>query len=377
MQISTTKDNLSAPLSLVMGAADTRGTVPILGSVLMKATDTGQLSLLCSDTGLLARTLTPCQVAKTGSIAIDVRRFNDLIKAIPDKQPIEISVESKGESDTLLLKSGRSRFRLPALAASDYPQMAPAKEERLSITMDARRLADMIAVITATMADADIRPFLNGALFSFDKEGLWLVSTDGHRMSVSHEPIASSDSLVARNVILPRKTVLLAKKLLLQGGSVTLTLGSKNVQFTFADGAVLLGTAVDGSYPNWRGVIPKTTERVTASTDRLADSLAMIAASSDEKEKQAAMKCKVELCITKTTTTLRRGDTGLCEMESESSTDVPAELAFNITYLTDAVSMVRAVSDEVSIGFTPSGAAITMRPKDRDYPLAVVMPLRA
>ncbi|MBP8278076.1 MAG: DNA polymerase III subunit beta [Propionivibrio sp.] len=375
MQITTTKENLASPLSLVMGAADTRGTVPILGTVLMKATDKGQLSLLCSDTGLLARTLTPCEVAKTGSIAIDVRRFNDLIKAVPDKQPIEISVEAKG--NTLLVKSGRSRFRLPALAASDYPQMLPAKEERLSITIGARRLADMISEITASMADADLRPFLNGALFSLDREGLWLVSTDGHRMSVSHEPIAGSDTLVPRNVIIPRKTVLLAKKLLLQGGTVTLTLGSKNVQFLFADGAVLLGNAVDGTYPNWRSVIPATTERVTISADRLANSLAMIAATSDDNEKQTAMKCKVEIAFTKTTTTLRRGDTGLCELESTSSTDAPAELAFNIAYLSDAVSMIRSIGDDASIGYSASASAITMRPKDKEYPLAVVMPLRA
>ena len=377
MQITTTKENLASPLSLVMGAADTRGTVPILGTVLMKATDKGQLSLLCSDTGLLARTLTPCEVAKTGSIAIDVRRFNDLIKAVPDKQPIEISVEAKGNGNTLLVKSGRSRFRLPALAASDYPQMLPAKEERLSITIGARRLADMISEITASMADADLRPFLNGALFSLDREGLWLVSTDGHRMSISHEPIAGSDTLVPRNVIIPRKTVLLAKKLLLQGGSVTLTLGSKNVQFLFADGAVLLGNAVDGTYPNWRSVIPATTERVTISADRLSNSLAMIAATSDDNEKQTAMKCKVEIAFTKSTTTLRRGDTGLCELESTSSTDAPAELAFNITYLSDAVSMIRVISADASIGYSASASAITMRPKDKDYPLAVVMPLRA
>ena len=287
MQITTTKENLASPLSLVMGAADTRGTVPILGTVLMKATDKGQLSLLCSDTGLLARTLTPCEVAKTGSIAIDVRRFNDLIKAVPDKQPIEISVEAKG--NTLLVKSGRSRFRLPALAASDYPQMLPAKEERLSITIGARRLADMISDITASMADADLRPFLNGALFSLDREGLWLVSTDGHRMSISHEPIVGSDTLVPRNVIIPRKTVLLAKKLLLQGGSVTLTLGSKNVQFLFADGAVLLGNAVDGTYPNWRSVIPATTERVTISAERLSNSLAMIDVVAESETPMLAM----------------------------------------------------------------------------------------
>lgn len=120
MIISTTKESLASPLALVAGAADTRGTVPMLGTVLLKATDEGQLSMLCSDTGMLARTLTPVEVKKAGELAVDVRRFFDLVKAVPEKQPIEISLEEKG---TLLVKSGRSRFRLPTLAAADYPRM--------------------------------------------------------------------------------------------------------------------------------------------------------------------------------------------------------------------------------------------------------------
>jgi DNA polymerase-3 subunit beta len=373
MQITTTKETLASPLALVAGAADTRGTVPMLGTVLLKATDTGKLSMLCSDTGMLARTLTPVEVKMSGEIAVNVRRFQDLIRAVPEKQAIEISVEEKG---MLLVKSGRSRFRLPTLSAADYPRMSAAQEDRLSITMSARRLADMISDISSSMADADLRPYLNGALFSLDKAGLWIVSTDGHRMTVGHEPILGADALVPRLVILPRKTVLLAKKLLSQGGNVTLTLGAKNVQFTFEDGAVLLGNSVDGQYPNWRTVIPSTTEVVTVSTDRIGDALAMIAATSDDKEKQDAMKTKVELHITKTMTTLRRGDTGLCEVESESSSDAPFDLAFNIHYLLDAVSTIRATCEEVKIGYSASASAITMRPKDKEYPLSVVMPLR-
>ena len=88
------------------------------------------------------------------------------------------------------------------------------------------------------------------------------------------------------------------------------------------------------------------------------------------------MKTKVEMHITKATTTLRRGDSGLCELESESSSDAPFELAFNIHYLMDAISTMRGVSDEATIGYSASASAITMRPKDKDYPLAVVMPLR-
>ena len=373
MQIATTKEALASPLALVAGAADTRGNLPMLGTVLLKATDTGKLSMLCSDTGMLARTLIPVEVKRVGEIAIDVRRFHDLIRAVPEKQPIEICVEEKG---TLLVKSGRSRFRLPTHPAAEYPRMATAKENRLSVTMNGRRLAEMISDVSPSMADADLRPFLNGALFSLDKAGLWIVSTDGHRLTVSHEPILGADTLVPRNLIIPRKSVLLAKKLLSQGGIVTLTLGAKNIQFTFEGGAVLLGNSVDGAYPNWRGVIPTTAEQVSVSADRLANALAMIDATTDSNEKQDAMKSKVELHFAKTTTTLRRGDSGLCEIESVSSSDVPFDLAFNINYLMDAVGTIRATKEDVVIGYATTANAITVRPKGKEYPLIVVMPLR-
>lgn len=375
MQITTTKENLAAPLALVAGAADTRGNVPMLGTVLLKVTDAGKLSMICSDSGMLAKTLTPVEVKSGGEIAVDVRRLSELIRAVPDKQPIEIGIE--GDKPILLVKSGRSRFRLPTLPAADYPRMAPAQEERIAITMGARRLADMIADVSPSMAEADVRHFLNGALFTLDKVGLWIVSTDGHRMTVTHEPIAGADTLVPRNVIVPRKTVLLAKKLLGQGGGVTLTIGAKNVQFTFEDGTVLFGNSVDGQYPNWRNVIPACTERVTVSADRLAASLTMLAAAPDDKAKQDVMKHKVDVNFTKATTTLRRGEAGLCEVDSVSSSDAPYELPFNINYLTDAVATIRSAGEEVVVGYSPTATAITMRPADKDYPLTVVMPLRA
>ena len=376
MQITTTKESLVAPLALVAGAADTRGTVPVLGSVLLKAMDNGQLSLLCSDTGMLARTLAPVEVKKPGELAVDVRRFYDLVKAVPDKQSIEIALEDKG---TLLVKSGRSRFRLPTHAASDYPRMAPDNENRQSITMNARRLGEMVSSIIPSMADADLRPYLNGALFLLDSSGLWMVATDGHRMNVAHEPIEGADALSARSVIVPRKTVLLAKKLLGHGGNVTLTIGPRNVQFTYADGGVLLGQAIDGQYPTFQSVIPKVTDATALSASRLATALQMIAATSDDKDKQDTKVPKVEVQIAQSTLTIRKGDSGLCELECESSTDKPVDLAFNSRYLMDAVATLREVSDEIVIGFSATSAvsAITLKPVGKDYPLSVVMPLRS
>ena len=373
MQITTTKQNLAAPLALVLGAADTRGTVPMLGTVLLKATDSGKLSMICSDTGMLARTLSPCEVTKGGEIAVDVRRLNDLIKAVPDKQPIQIGIEKKG---VLLIQSGRSRFRLPTLPAADYPRMEQGKEDRMSVTMTAKRLAEMVMEVSPSMADADLRPYLNGALFSLDKAGLWIVSTDGHRMSVAHEPILGPDSLTPRNIIVPRKTALLARKLLGQGGNVTMVIGAKDVQFTFEDGTVLFGKSLDGTYPNWRGVLPVTTEVVKVGADRLTAALSMLSATIDDKEKQLTMKAKLELQFGKEQLVLHRGEAGRCEVDVASSTDTPLEMAFNIGFLIDAMQTIGPAADEITISYGASATAISMRPMDKEFPLVVVMPLR-
>lgn len=373
MQIRTQKENLAPPLTLVAGAADARGTIPMLGMVLLKATDAGKLSMICSDSGVLARTLTPVEVTQGGEIAVDAARLRDLLRAIPDKQAIDLSVEDKG---TLLVKAGRSRFRLPTRPAADYPRMNTAATDSVAITMSAKRLSEMLADVSPSMADNDVRVFLNGALFALEQGGLWLVSTDSYRMTISHEKISGTENLPPRQVILPRKTVLLARKLLSQGGNVTLTISAKSVQFTFADNAALLGNAIEGAFPAWRKAIPATKEQVVLPSQRLSDALSMLAATGEDKKDAKDKKHLVEVNFTKAMTTLRRGESGLCEIESVSSADAPFSLAFNISFLTDAVTLVQGGA-ETRIGYSPDVAAIAVRPKDTDYPLSVVMRYRA
>lgn len=374
MQISTKKEDLVSPLSLVAGAADLRGTVPMLGMVLLKATDSGQLSMLCSDNGLLARALAPVDVKRGGEIAVDVARLRDLVRAFPDKQAIELNVEDSG---TLLVKAGRSRFRLPTRAAADYPRMIPGPADRVTVTMGAKRLAEMLADVSPSMADNDTRVFLNGALLALEQGGLWAVSTDGYRMTASHEPITGLDSVTPRQIIVPRKTVLLARKLLTQGGNVTLILGNKDVQFTFSDNSVLLANAIEGKYPDWRGVLPVTTEQVVVSSARMMDALAMLAATNDAAADKPTTKIHVvDLDFTKTMTTLRRGESGLCEIESTSTSDAPFGLAFNLGYLTDAVHL-HSDSAELRIGYAPTVGSIAVLPKDKEFPVSVVMRYRA
>lgn len=372
MHVSTTKESLAAPLGLVSGAADTRGTVPMLGTVLLKAAG-GKLSMLCSDTGVLARALSTCEVKGEGEIAVDVRRFHDLVRAVPEKQPLELSLEDKG---SLLVKSGRSRFRLPTHPAAEYPRMEPKKDNRVSITIDSNRLLDMIEQAAPAMADADIRAYLNAMLFTLSDGRLWIVATDGHRMGVASEVIAGSESIEKTEVIVPRKTALLARKLLAQGGDVKLTLGAADFQLTFGDGTVLLGKAIDGKYPDWKKAIPAGGSVATLDPKRLRDGLAMIDAMIEDGGKKDMKGRCIEVTFDKGSLTLQRAESARCEVDAVSEVEAPVTIGVNIGYLADAVSAIGEGAEGICLSFADPQKPITVRPQGAEYPLVVVMPMR-
>lgn len=328
MLIKTNKDDLASPLSVVLGAADTKGTVPILGMVLLKTNGSGSLSCICSDCGVLARALSPCEVKESGEIAVDARSFNDLIKAIPDKSSIEIKTDAKG----MQIRAGRSRFKLPTLDASDYPRIIQEKGERITVTMDSSRLAAMVDEISLSMASADVRVFLNGALFRIDAKGLWLVSTDGNRLVVAHEPIPATAAISPREVIVPRKTVLLAKRML-GVGQVKLTIGATDFQLILDDATVLLAKSIVGNFPDWRRVIPTTTFSFSMNSQRLTDSLTMISASRGASEKKDGLSERIELVISENMLTIEKGDTARCELEMLSASPDGAVISLNINWV--------------------------------------------
>jgi DNA polymerase-3 subunit beta len=370
MHICATKSALAAPISLVAGAADSKHAVPMLGMVLLKAS-AGKLSMLCSDTAVVARAQTDCMVGKEGAIAVDVRRLGDLLRAVPDGAALDLSVEDKG---TLLVKAGRSRFRLPTRPADEFPRLTPPKEERIAVNIAASRLTEMFDQTADSMAVADIRHFLNGALLSLQDGYLYFVSTDGFRLTVAREAIPGSESFPKKSVILPRKTALLARRLVGQAGHVKVTIGESDVQFAMPDGSILHGKAVDGKFPDWERVIPTSTHTVAVDTGRLRDELAMLDATLESQKNGAARGLHVSCA--EGVMTLAHADESRCEIDVDGSAG-GMDTSFNIDYLRNAADTIGATGEKLRLGFTTGQNIVVVRPAGAEYPLAVVMGMRA
>jgi len=370
MQITTTKEVISPVLSRVIGAADSRSS--ILSTVLLTA-KTGFLSLLCSDNGMLAKSKASVETRNEGAIAVDAQRLISLFRTLPDKQPVELSNDGKGR---LNVRAGRHRFHIPAFAASEYPRMEVVNVESLTISIPAARLAEMISIVSHSMADGDAdRPILNGALIELNPSGLWVIATDGFRLSVGHEPITGVENQKPRAVVLPRKTVLLARKMLSQGDVVRLTINDKTVQFAFTDGTVLLGKAIDGKYPDWRAILPELKESIHVDATPLANALSMLSVTNDPTAKAGSVPT-VALKTTGGAIHLQRGENGYCEVES-TCTEKLLEADFCLNYLADAVSAISTASEAIQIAHKGNDSAIRLSAKEKEYPFILVMPRRS
>ena len=374
LALSTTKEALIAPLSFVAGAADFRGTIPMFGTALLKAVD-GRLSLLCSDGSVLARKMADCTVKQAGEIAVDAKRFGDLVRSMPDKQAVSLEV-AEGQ---LVVKAGRSRFKLPTHPAEDYPKMAVAETGTVSLQIGCKRLAEMLDEVALSMAVSDVRYALNATLLTLKDGALWAVATDGHRLTVSQQVIEGAAQIAPVESLIPRKSALLAKKLLgtcAPNEIATLVFAKNECRIQLADGTVLVTRCVDGKFPDWNRVIPQPPCVVHVEREHFMDALGMVRAAIESGNKMGPAQRSVRITFGKTVLSVSRADVATSEIEVDNPDSSNEEIALSVDYLTDAVSSLPDEEKSLRVRYESAAKAITVQPKERDYPLTVVMPLR-
>ena len=101
------------------------------------------------------------------------------------------SVELSLNGDRLTIKAGRSRFTLSTLRAADFPTIDEigAKQTLRLNRADLRRLVEKTHF---SMAQQDVRYYLNGLLLETEKKRLRAVATDGHRLALSEVDLLSA-----------------------------------------------------------------------------------------------------------------------------------------------------------------------------------------
>jgi len=270
----------------------------------------------------------------------------------------------------MTVRAGKSRFNLQTLAAADFPKMVEAKDASKTLTLPQKALKSALGLVQFAMAVQDIRYYLNGVLFSIDKDVLRVVATDGHRLSYASESLGSDHGSV--EAILPRKTVLELIKLLADTDDpVSLAIGSNQARFSFG-GIEIVSKIVEGKFPDYQKVIPSGHKnRVALDRATLAQSLNRAAILSNEKIRGVRLVfTKDALSIICTNNEQEEAEEGLA-VEYDGD---PLDIGFNISYLLDVLNHVDSETVTFTMGDSNSSALVQM-PGNDDFKY-VVMPMR-
>ncbi len=365
LKIKTTNEKLLGPLQQVTGIVERRHTLPILSNVLITASGS-KVEFLATDLEVQITAKADIDGAAEGSVTAGARKLYDILRSLPND--VEVSLEAK--ESRMTVRAGKSRFNLQTLPAGDFPRMVEARDASKTLTLPQKALKDALGLVQFAMAVQDIRYYLNGVLFSVDKDVLRVVATDGHRLSYASRSLAGDHGTV--EAILPRKTVLELIKLLGDTDEpVSLAIGSNQARFAFG-GIEIVSKIVEGKFPDYQKVIPTTHKnRVSLERAALAQSLNRAAILSNEKIRGVRLVfTKDALSIICTNNEQEEAEEGLA-LEYDGD---PLDIGFNISYLLDVLNHVESPTVTFTMGDSNSSALVQMPGRD-DFKY-VVMPMR-
>jgi DNA polymerase-3 subunit beta len=364
MKFSAERESILAPLQAVIGVVERRQTMPILANVLIAGRDE-QLSITATDLEVELVAKATVKLQQPGEITLPGRKLLDIIKALPDKAQVTISIE--GERATV--RSGKSRFTLATLPASDFPTVEDIRAQKaLLISQSAlRRLLDKTHF---SMAQQDVRYYLNGMLLEADGKILRTVATDGHRLSYC-ETTLEHEAGPTQQVIVPRKGVLELQRLLAGEGNVELAIGTNHVRAQIGD-IRFTSKLIDGRFPEYSRVIPSNpTKRINANRDVLRSALQRAAILSNEKYRGIRLAVRPGLLL------LQSHNPEQEEAEEELEIEYAGEeleIGFNVNYLLDALAAVD--SGDVVLGLTDANNSCLLSSDASPQAKYVVMPMR-
>ena len=365
MKFQIDKETLLNPLQQIIGAVEKRQTMPALSNVLIRTTE-NLLTLTATDLEIELVSQTGIIVDEPGEITVPARKLLDICKSLPNESSIKFTVNE----NKALVQSGRSRFSLTTLPASDFPSLEKINSVyEFEITQ--KTLRDIIDKTAFAMAQQDVRYYLNGLMLEVSANYLRAVATDGHRLAYC-EKETSADIADIKQVILPRKGVLELVRLLSDtDDTVKIILGSNHLQVEFNQ-LRLTSKLIDGRFPDYNRVMPTDGNNViTADRDQLRQ--ALMRASILSNEKYRGMRLQMTNNLLKATIHNPEQEEAEEELEVQYQGD-EFEIGFNVSYFIDALAAIK--EDTVEVKFTDANQSCVVNSKDDTSCLYVIMPMR-
>ena len=260
--------------------------------------------------------------------------------------------------DTLIIKQGHSKFKLPTFNPEGYPAF-PSSDEKPKISLDSLSLIQNLKKISPAIDTNNPKFELNGALINIKNDATDLVGTDTRRLAIATIPSISEETL---SLIVPKKAILEIQKLFLDQIDIfydetNLIIANENYYF--------YTRLINGKYPDYQRIVPSSIKHsIKLPKKEMIDAIKMITTISQD--------IKMTLLSDVILFNSLSADNVEAKTEIELATGLQEkfEISFNSKYILDFISQVD--SGEFFMEFNESSTPFIV--KEGNF-ITIIMPI--
>lgn len=367
MNINIQKETLEKPLSQIIGVVEKRQTLPILGNVYLQLEE-NKLTLIGSDLETEITTRVHNISGQDGKTTVSARKLFDICRSLPNESQLSLVVE---EDNKMVVKAGKSRFTLQTLSAVDYPRLEETQWKQ-EFSLSQKQLSSLLTQTSFSMAQQDVRYFLNGLLIEIRNDQILSVATDGHRLAKTQISVDPLGIDLVQSIV-PRKAVLEIGKFLDADSDekVDIKLNASHILIQSGD-FLFISKLIDGRFPDYEKVIPSNLDKhIIIDRSKLIEILNRAAILSNEKFRG------VSLSVDQNVLTVHSHNPDQEYAKDEMQVDYTGEgieIGFNVNYLLEALKACN--SKDIDLGLLDPNTSCTFHGADSSETLYLIMPMR-
>ena len=368
MRFNINKSELLNALTIVSKGTSSRSTLPILTGVYIKAEGAG-LTLRTTDAVLSMRYDVAALVEEPGEVVIPERLLLDIVKNLPEAA---VELKSDGIDASVTVSCGHSSFMLKTLDVEDFPEFPNVSTDN-SIDVPFADFCSMVKRVAKVVSRDQSRAVLTGVLISTQGGGLRMAATDSYRLAVADMELPSAEegfeAIVAGTFL--QEVASLPK----MDETIKLGLTQNQIVITYQN-MTLINRRIEGSYPNYRQIIPPTAATKTCfTTTELITAVKRVGIVGGGASSPSPVRFDIDANIGETVVSSTAQDVGRaeeavpCEVDGES-----VQIALNHQYVLDGLQSVG--TDQVFFETNSSMKPGVFRAAAPERFLYLVMPVR-
>lgn len=368
MKIQITQESLTKALSITSRFANSKAQLPVLGNILF-STKKSKLFLSSTNLEMSVVVKLAAKIEEEGDITVPSKIISELVVNL-NPGPLDL----KTEKEQLKITKDGYASSILGMNSSDFPKVPEELGKENIINLPKDDFAKSLSQVVFAASTDETRPILTGILVILEKDKAILVATDGFRLS--QKSLVLKSGLEAK-FTLPKNSILEATRLFEESEEVRMEYKAKENQVLFGgEGVVLSSRLIDGEYPDFQRIIPKTSLfKVNVDKEdflRAVKLSSVLARDSANIVKLRLTKDKVVLFAESATGGV--GESGIDAKVEGSIGSGGFEIAFNYKFLEDFLHTV--TSEDVEFQLSDSASpGVFLDTKDIKF-LHLIMPVR-